>query len=225
MIGTETAAMVCGLVGLVAVVSAVVALRVLPEPATDEPGSEDKPSYRALLQPWFLVMVGLWAVALTAVAAWRLDPTLWPAWLVLATIGTVLAMIDAATTWLPNVLMRLFWLAMALAAVTSAGLGGGWTVVARMAAGSVAWGLLFWLVWAVSRRQLGFGDVRLAFGLGAAAGAAGWVTIYTCLLAGTLVGAGWGLIHRLRSGRRPGPFPYGMALFLGCGLGLALTPA
>lgn len=216
-----------------AIVLAVVVLWRLPEPREADHDEQDastaataaaaKRTYGSLLRPWFVIMVGLLAAATTAIAVIQLDPAVWAPWVVLAVFGSVLAMIDATTTWLPNAVMYPFWAAMAVAAMIMVALGLRGSVISLLVGGA-AWMGVFWIVWAVSGRQLGFGDVRLALGLGAAAGAAGWVTIYTCLLAGTLIGSGWGVVHRARHGRRPGPFPYGMALFLGCGVGLALTP-
>lgn len=213
------------LAAAVAVLLAVAVLRRLPEPSPDDHdpgGATRKPTYRGLVRPSFLIMVGVFAAATATVAVIRLEPTQWAPWLVLAVFGSVLAMIDSATTWLPNEVMHPFWIAMTVALLIMIMLGERRNVVSVLVGGA-AWMLVFWLVWAISR-QLGFGDVRLALGLGAAAGAAGWVTIYTCLFAGTLVGALWGVLHRARRGRQPGPFPYGMALFLGCPIGLALTP-
>lgn len=217
-------------VGVAEMILAWLVLRVLPEPEPDpqglregDPRVEVKRPYRDLLHPGYLVVVGVLAAAVATTAVLRLEPARWPIWFALALVGTLLAVIDAATTWLPNAVMHPFWVVVGVATVFTAALGGRGAALSTLA-GAVAWTVVFWLVWLVSRRQIGFGDVRFAVGLGAAAGSAGWVTIYTCLLAGTVVGALWGVLHRLRRGVAGGPFPYGMALYLGCGLGLALTP-
>lgn len=230
---TQSAQLLVGLpvvVGVASVVLAWLVLRVLPEPEPhpvdgrdSDPLMEVKRLYRDLVRPSCLVAVGVLAAAVTVAALLRLEPARWPTWFALALVGTLLAVIDAATTWLPNAVMHPFWAVMAVATVFTAAVGGRAVAVSTVT-GAVAWTVVFWLVWLISRRQIGFGDVRFAVGLGAAAGAAGWVTIYTCLFAGTVVGAIWGVVHRLRHGPGGGPFPYGMALYLGCGLGLALTP-
>lgn len=214
-------------VGVAAVILAWLVLRALPEPDLDgaregDPPVEAKRPYADLLRPGYLTIVGVLAAATTATTILRLEPDRWPVWFALALLGTVLAVIDAVTTWLPNAVMHPFWVVTGVATIFTAAVSGGTALSAVV--GAVAWTVVFWLVWLISRRQIGFGDVRFALGLGAAAGAAGWVTIYTCLLAGTVVGAIWGVLHRLRRGVRGGPFAYGMALYLGCGLGLALTP-
>jgi len=108
----------------------------------------------------------------------------------------------------------LHWIATAQVAV-------GLAMTALLAPGSTAAGVigalaafgLFWLVWRFSR-NFGFGDVRLGLLVGAAAGSMGLQAWTTALLAGTLVGAGWAIVHALR-GRAADPFPYGPALWLG----------
>lgn len=210
--------LVCLLAGAMAGVGTPWVLRRLPEP--DDPQA---PGYRFLAHGRFLAVVVLATVVMSATAVWTLPVPWWPPWLVLATAGVLLGAIDAATTWLPNALMYPTWAAMALSALVCVWLGGSWTTVGRMAVVSAAWGLLFWLVWVVSRRRIGFGDVRLAFALGAAAGAPGWLSGYTCLLLGTIVGALWGVLHRLRRGAGAAPFAYGPALVAGCWLGLLAT--
>ena len=44
----------------------------------------------------------------------------------------------------------------------------------------------------------------------------------TALLAGTLIGAGWAIVHALR-GRASEPFPYGPSLWLGPVVAAALA--
>ena len=82
-------------------------LRRLPEPGPDHPGFDPaKTPYRQLAGRGFAARCaaagGLAALLVTS----TLPASLWPPWLVLATAGTLLAGIDAATTWLP---WRLTW--------------------------------------------------------------------------------------------------------------------
>jgi leader peptidase (prepilin peptidase)/N-methyltransferase len=95
-------------------------------------------------------------------------------WVVLATLGVLLAAIDARTSWLPLRLTQIAWLAMAIAALMSALLGGSVWVAARALAGAAIAGALYVLVWLISRGGFGFGDVRFAPLLGAAAAAGSW---------------------------------------------------
>lgn len=219
--GWAAAAWLAAIAAVLTAVGSGWVLRNVPEPSADMLGAEEKRVYLDLVRPTFVLGVTGVSVAIAGVTGWLLPPALWPPWLVLATFGALLAGIDAATTWLPNTLMYPAWAAMVVAAGVSVALGGGPTVLLRMAVGSATWGVLFWLTWWVSRRQIGFGDVRLGFLLGAAAGATGWQTAYACLLLGTVVGAGWGLVGRIRNRHNARqPFAYGPSLLIGCGLGL-----
>ena len=57
-----------------------------------------------------------------------------PMWSVLAILGVLLAAIDARTSWLPLQLTRVAWLAMAVASLLGAFLGGDGRVAVRVAA-------------------------------------------------------------------------------------------
>ena len=91
-------------------------------------------------------------------------------------------------------------------------------LAAGLAFGTAA--LLYLVLWRLSRGGLGFGDVRLAPVLGAAAAAVGWSTLLATLLLGSLVGAAVGVVLTLRG--RPGSFAYAPSMlagaFLACGL-------
>ena len=188
--------------------------------------AEGKPRYRALADARF---VGC-CTALSAVAAVLVALTLpaetWPLWWVLGAPALVLVAVDARTTWLPLDLTRSVWVATAGAGALASVLGGV-ALLGRAAVGALVAGLLYLLLWRVSGRALGFGDVRLAPVLGAAGGAVGWSTLLMTLLLGSLVGAAVGLVLLVR--RRPGAFAYAPSMlggaFLAClvrGLGRAL---
>lgn len=143
-----------------------------------------------------------------------------PLWWVLGTGGLVLAAIDARTTWLPLSLTRLAWAAMTAAGLLALLLGLGWPALLRAAGGAAAAGLLYLAVWWLSRGGFGFGDVRFAPLVGAATAADGWTTLLLGLLAGSVLGAAYGVVRRVR--RRAGPFPYAPALLAGAYLGVVL---
>jgi leader peptidase (prepilin peptidase)/N-methyltransferase len=134
-------------------------------------------------------------------------------WCVLSILGVLLAAIDARTSWLPLQLTRFAWLAMAVAALLTAPLGGGVWVPVRAAAGATIAGGLYLLVWLISRGGFGFGDVRFALLLGAAAAADSWALLWWTLLLGTVVGGLVGVL-RLARGRREA-FPYAPSMLLG----------
>jgi leader peptidase (prepilin peptidase)/N-methyltransferase len=134
-------------------------------------------------------------------------------WLVLAILGVLLAAIDARTSWLPLQLTRTAWLAMAVAAVLAASFGGGVWVPVRAIVGAAIAGGLYLLVWLLSRGGFGFGDVRFAPLLGAAAAADSWTLLWWTLLLGTVAGGLMALL-RLAQGRRDA-FPYAPSMLTG----------
>jgi len=194
-----------------ALVSAAVVgplLRWLPEtPAPDEP------VYRELARPDFMLACVLCSAVAAALSWSALPPALQPLWSVLSVGGVLLAAVDAATTWLPLPLVQATWVAMTVATLAGASLGGGWALLVRAAGGAAVAGGLYLLVWLVSRGGFGFGDVRFAPLLGAAAAAHSWGLLAGALLAGSLLGGLHGLLHLLR--RRPGGFPYAPAMLGG----------
>ena len=104
-------------------------LRRLPEPTGDTgagtvDGADVKVPYAVLATRRFAAIVGVLAAVAVATAALTQRPAVLPGWLVLATLGLLLAAIDARTTWLPLRLTRVAWVAMGLATGAGAILGG-----------------------------------------------------------------------------------------------------
>ena len=210
MIGDGLAA--AALAAVIATVTALLVrplLRLLPEPV---PG-DGRPIYRDLGSIGFLLVCGGLA-GIAATVSWLALPRYaQPMWSVLAILGVLLAAIDARTSWLPLQLTRLAWLAMALASLLAVPLGGGVWVLVRSTAGAAIAGGLYLLVWLISRGGFGFGDVRFAPLLGAAAAADSWTLLWWVLLLGTLVGGLVGVL-RLALGRREA-FPYAPSMLAG----------
>lgn len=204
---------------LVLAALAAVATALLWRPvlmALPEPVDPAKVPYRTLAGGRHaLVAAGCVAAACTGLA-W-VPRAAWPAWAGLATIGIALAVVDARTTWLPLRLTHALW-AAAVAGVAVLAVTSGWRAAALAAAAAAASGTFFWLVWRLTG-GLGFGDVRLAPVVGAAAGSVSVHHAAAALLLGTLLGALVGLA-RLALGRR-GPFAYGPALVAGPWLAVA----
>jgi leader peptidase (prepilin peptidase) / N-methyltransferase len=184
-------------------------LRRLPEPV---PG-DGKPIYRDLGTTRFVLVCGALAGVATAISWLTVARYAQPMWSVLAILGVLLAAIDARTSWLPLLLTRIAWLAMAVAAVLAASLGGDVSVAVRSAAGAAIAGGLYLIVWLLSRGGFGFGDVRFAPLLGAAAAADSWTLLWSTLLLGTVSGGIVGVLRLLR-GRREG-FPYAPSMLVG----------
>ena len=187
----------------------------LPEPA--EPG--DKTPYRALPTRRFVTTCTALATLSACVVALTLPPATWPLWWVLGAPALVLVAVDSRTTWLPLDLTRAVWV-LALGATAVATFLGGGDLGLRSVVGAGSAALLYLLLWRLSRGGLGFGDVRLAPVLGAAAAAAGWPTLFAALLLGSLAGAVVGIVLTLRG--RPGAFAYAPSMlfgaFLACGV-------
>ena len=180
----------------------------LPEPAD----GDGKPLYRDLATPAFATGCAGRAGLAAAAAGLTGPPQIQPLWWVLSVLGVLLAVIDARTTWLPLRLTHAAWLAMAASAIVVWALAGGSTVL-RAAGGAALAGLLFFLVWFISRGGIGFGDVRFAPLVGAAAASHSWSVLIWALLLGSLAGAGHGLARLAL--RRTGAFPYAPTMLIG----------
>ncbi|HET8915206.1 MAG TPA: prepilin peptidase [Propionibacteriaceae bacterium] len=184
-------------------------LRRLPEPIH----GDSEPNYRGLGSTRFLLVCGALAGIAAAISWLSLPRYAQPMWCVLAVLGVLLAAIDARTSWLPLRLTRIAWLAMAVAALLAGSFGGGVWVPIRAAAGAAIAGGLYLFVWLISRGGFGFGDVRFAPLLGAAAAADSWTLLWWTLLLGTVVGGLVGVL-RLVWGRREA-FPYAPSMLIG----------
>jgi leader peptidase (prepilin peptidase)/N-methyltransferase len=184
-------------------------LRRLPVPV---PG-DGKPIFRDLGTARFLLVCGALAGVAAAVSWLSVPRYAQPMWSVLAILGVLLAAIDARTSWLPLQLTRTAWLAMAVAKVLAASLGGGVGVVVRALAGAAIAGGLYLLIWLLSDGGFGFGDVRFAPLLGGAAAADAWTLLWWTLLLGTVAGGLMGLLRLARG--RPGAFPYAPSMLVG----------
>lgn len=184
----------------------------LPVPETMD--DEDPPDYPAFASipdvvGAALLALGCGLLVLPGLPAGHL--VLWVAYL---GAGAALVWVDLRSTWLPRrlhiVCLAQVALGLSLLAVTD------WrSALAGLLGGLIGAGF-FHLVWRLGT-GLGYGDVRLAALVGAIAGTAGaqhWVAGF---LAGTVVGALWGIGHALarRTLNTPAHFPYGPALWLG----------
>ncbi len=211
------ALIIATVLALAMAIAAPLLVRWLPSPPEDPSVRFDElatPLFR--LQLFAAVLVsGMLSLALT-------PETLWPVWVPLVGLGSLLGLIDAHTTFLP---LRLHYVSVALV-----GAGVALSAGLRADAAAVAWAIGvatlamagYGLIWRLSGGQLGFGDVRLAGLLGLAAGATSPTVALWCFLLGSLVGAAWAIVVRLR-GRRA--FAYGPSMLLGAPLALLLSAA
>lgn len=198
-------------------------LRRLPLPV-DEP---DARPYAELISPRLFATVLISSLVALALSLLLSEPARWPVWVVMGTVGVLLAVVDAHTGFLPRLLTWWFG-GLVLAAVVgvAALLGNPLVVLVALLCGAGS-GLLFRLLWQIGG-GLGYGDVRLVTVLGTAAGATSVELAVWSLLMGGVAGVVWGVATRLRRGA-DGPFPYGPSLVMGpylallAGLGLALA--
>lgn len=189
-------------------------LRRLPLPV-DEP---DARPYPELISPRLVGTVLASSLAALLLSLQLSEPARWPVWVVLGTVGVLLAVVDAHTGFLPR---RLTWWFGGLVLVAVAGvavlLGNPLIALIALLCGAGS-GLLFRLLWQIGG-GLGYGDVRLVTVLGTAAGATSVELAVWSLLLGGVAGVVWGVVTRLRRGV-DGPFPYGPSLVMGPHLAL-----
>ncbi|MFJ3618800.1 prepilin peptidase [Streptomyces iakyrus] len=142
-------------------------------------------------------------------------------WLLLAPAGVLLTVVDFRVRRLPDPLTLPF----AAAALILLGLtalvpehAGHWTTALL---GSLALGGGYFVLFLINPAGMGFGDVKLALGAGAALGWYGWPTVMLGTFAGFLLGALYGaaLVITRRADRKTA-IPFGPFLITGALLGL-----
>ncbi|MGW6361669.1 prepilin peptidase [Streptomyces sp. NPDC055092] len=82
--------------------------------------------------------------------------------------------------------------------------------------GAATLGAALWLMFLISPRSMGFGDVKLALTIGAVLGWYGWMTLLLGPFAGYLIAAA----HGIATGKTP--LPFGPSLLLGVLVGVGL---
>ncbi|MFE5028871.1 prepilin peptidase [Streptomyces sp. NPDC056656] len=145
------------------------------------------------------------------------------AWLLLAPVGVLLATVDFRVRRLPDVLT----LPLAAAALALLGLAalapehaGQWRAALF---GTLTLGCGYAVLFLVNPNGMGFGDVKLALGLGAVLGWYGWGVLLLGSFAGFLFAAlyGAGLAIARRAGRRTA-IPFGPFLLAGALAGVLM---
>jgi leader peptidase (prepilin peptidase)/N-methyltransferase len=144
-------------------------------------------------------------------------------WLVLAPVGVLLTVVDFRVQRLPDVLT----LPLAGAALVLLGVAalapehaGRWRTALL---GALVLGGAYFLLFLVNPNGIGFGDVKLAPGLGAVLGWYGWGTVVLGTFAGFVLAGlyGLGLVLARRAGRRTA-IPFGPFLIAGAFVGLLI---
>ncbi|MFE2563402.1 prepilin peptidase [Streptomyces mirabilis] len=144
-------------------------------------------------------------------------------WLLLAPLGVLLAVVDFRVQRLPDVLtLPLAGLALVLLGVMALvpEHAGQWPTALF---GSLVLGGAYFLLFLVNPNGMGFGDVKLALGIGAVLGWYGWGTVVLGTFAGFLLGGlyGLGLVLMRRAGRKTS-IPFGPFLIAGAYVGLLI---
>jgi leader peptidase (prepilin peptidase) / N-methyltransferase len=141
----------------------------------------------------------------------------------LVPVGVALSVIDWRTRLLPT------WLIAPAYAVTVVLILAAWLLGApdrhdllRAGLGWLVYGGLFFVLWVVYPRGLGYGDVRLSGVLGLALGWVGWNVLLLGIWSGILLGGILGALVALATRRRDNPF--GPFMLLGALVGLVLGP-
>lgn len=145
------------------------------------------------------------------------------AWLLLAPVGVLLAVVDFRVQRLPDLLT----LPLAAAALVLLGVAallpehaGDWLTSLL---GALALGGAYFVLFLISPNGMGFGDVKLALGLGAVLGWYGWGSVVLGTFAGFLFGGLYGLalVVARRAGRKTS-IPFGPFLIAGAFVGLLI---
>ncbi|MET9892604.1 A24 family peptidase [Streptomyces sp. NPDC006465] len=145
------------------------------------------------------------------------------AWLLLVPLGVLLAVVDFRVQRLPDALtLPLAAAALALLGVAAAlpEHAGEWLTALF---GALALGGAYFVLFLINPNGMGFGDVKLALGLGAVLGWYGWSVVFLGTFAGFLFGALYGMVLVIvrRAGRKTS-IPFGPFLIAGAYVGLLI---
>jgi leader peptidase (prepilin peptidase) / N-methyltransferase len=233
-------AVAAGVLGLVTGALVPRLIASVPEPEPDEPEEPEKdetgeaatdetePEEPKELYADIAARPGLlWKCALaSAVSAGAIGLVLGWSWsllvvLPLVPVGVALAVVDWRTRMLPTRLIAPAY-AVTLVAILVAWLADGRDLadLERAALGWLIYGGMFFLLWFIYPRGLGYGDVRLSGVLGLALGWVGWsellLGIWNGLLLGGIIGGVLALVTRRRD------YPFGPFMLVGALLAVVL---
>ncbi|ONI74580.1 prepilin peptidase [Kribbella sp. ALI-6-A] len=195
-------------------------LRRIPEPILEE--GQTKPRYAELATRRAAIWCGVLAGVAGGVVGWRIGfAGGLAAWIALVVSGAVLGYIDARTRYLPSAIIWPTYGVVSVALVGAAVVTGQWQSLGRAAiAGLIGFGV-FYLLWFVFPRGVGFGDVRLSGLLAVALGWLGWGEFVSGLYGGFFLGAVLGiLLTAAKVFRRKEMFPFGPFMLAGAVLGV-----
>ncbi len=169
-----------------------------PEAATEQDLAPDrstpvKPTYADISR---LPALGAASSAVAglggAMIGWRLDLG-WDliAWLLFLPLGVALTIIDAKTKLLPSYLIKPAYVVLVPLIYLPLVAAQDWETIKRTTLAWLIYGGIFFLMWFIYPRGLGYGDVRLAGLLALLLGLVGWaeliVTFYATFLLGPIL--------------------------------------
>ncbi|MEU9988974.1 prepilin peptidase [Streptomyces sp. NPDC048045] len=194
----------------------------LTETQAEQPALAEAETHTSYL-PSALLLATVTALACAALAAATGTRPELGVWLLLAPAGVLLAAVDLRVQRLPDPLT----LPLAAAALGLLGVAalvpehaGHWATALY---GALALGAGYFVLFLINPSGMGFGDVKLALGMGAVLGWYGWPTVLLGTFAGFLLGALYGgaLVVARRAGRRT-HIPFGPFLVAGALAGLLI---
>lgn len=195
----------------------------LPEPEDAVP---DKVPYTELAArrglAWRLALGS--AVAAGSVGLVLADRAVLLVWVYVCTIGVVLAFIDWHTKLLPFRIVAPSYVVVGALVLVAGALERDLDLVVRAGIGWLATFAVFFAMWLIYSKGLGYGDVRLSGVLGMALAAVGWQPLVVGMYAGFLFGAVGGAILALwRKVDRKG-YPFGPFMVIGACFGVLGEP-
>jgi len=195
----------------------------LPEP---EDAAEGKPRYTdlAVRRGLALRLAVASALAAGSVGVVLADSAVLAPWVYVCAVGVVLAFIDWHTTLLPFRIVAPSYAVVAALVLLAGALERDRDLVVRAGVGWLASFTVFFLMWLVYSKGLGYGDVRLSGVLGMALAAVGWQELVVGMYAAFLFGAvGGGVLALLRKVDRRA-YPFGPFMVLGACFGVVSGP-
>lgn len=142
----------------------------------------------------------------------------------LVPVGVALAVVDWRTTLLPTRVIAPTYVVTLVAVVLASVAQGSTTTAVHALIGWAVMGGIFFVLWFIYPRGLGYGDVRLSGVLGLALGGLGWAELATGIYGAFLVGGlGGALLSGLRIVDRK-RFPFGPFMLVAALAAVALGP-
>lgn len=174
---------------------------------------------RARISPRY-PLVELATGLLFAAVTWRiLDlelPAAVPAYLYFAAIGVALTMIDIDHKRLPDAIVLPSYAVVAVLLTIASIASGDWWALARAGVGAVGLFTGYLVLALIYPAGMGFGDVKLAFVLGAVLAYLSWQTFAVGAFGGFLLGAVGGIVLMAAGrGTRKSTIPYGPYMIAG----------